>query len=74
MAKPLARHSPHTDPSRVWAGLDTDRQRRALQLLAQMALHVLTEHAAPPLKEEESLCSNSAITPRSALTTSPGQR
>ena len=73
MAKPLARQSLHTDPSRVWAGLDTDRQRRALQLLAQMALHVLTEHAAPALKEE-SLCSNSATTPRYAPTTSPVRR
>jgi hypothetical protein len=52
MAKPLARQSLHTDPSRVWAGLDTDHQRRALQLLAQMALHFLTGHAAPPFKEE----------------------
>jgi hypothetical protein len=72
MAKPLARQSLHTDPSRVWAGLDTDHQRRALQLLAQMALHFLTGHPVPPRKEK-SLCSNSAATPRYAPTTSVGR-
>jgi hypothetical protein len=73
MAKPLARESFHTEPSQVWAGLDTDHQRRALQLLAQMALNFLTGHAVPPLKEE-SLCLNSTATPRYAPTTSPGRR
>ena len=73
MAKPLARESLHTDPSQVWAGLDTDHQRRALQLLAQMALNFLTGHPVPLLKEESS-CSNSAVPPRSAPITSLGQR
>ena len=73
MAKPLTRQSLHTDPSRVWAGLDTDHQRRALQLLAQMALHFLTEPAAPPLKEEP-LCSNSLATPKYAPITLPVRR
>lgn len=72
MAQPLARQSLHTDPSRVWAGLDTDHQRRALQLLAQMALNFLTAHAVRPLKEE-SLCSNSVATLRYAPTTSRGR-
>lgn len=73
MAKLLARKSLHTEPSQVWAGLDTDHQRRALQLLAQMALNFLTGHAVPPLKEEP-LCSNSAATPSYELTTSPVRR
>jgi hypothetical protein len=73
MAKPLARQSLHTDPSQVWAGLDTDRQRRVLQLLAQMALHFLTEHAVPPCKEEP-LCSTSVTTPRYVPTTLPVRR
>jgi hypothetical protein len=73
MAKPLARESLHTDPSQVWAGLDTDHQRRALQLLAQMALNFLTGHPVPPPKEESS-CSNSAVPQRSAPTISPGRR
>jgi hypothetical protein len=54
MAKPLARESLHTEPSQVWAGLDTDNQRRALQLLAQMALNFLTGQPLPPSKEESS--------------------
>ena len=73
MAKPLARQSLHTEPSHVWAGLDTDHQRRALQLLAQMALNFLTGPAVPPLQEEP-LWSNSAATPSYAPTTSPGRR
>jgi hypothetical protein len=73
MAKPLAREPLPTDPSQVWAGLDTDHQRRALQLLAQMALNFLTGQPLPP-SQEESSCSNSAVPPRSAPTTSPGQR
>ena len=45
----MTKHVPleplHTEPSHVWAGLDADHQRRALQLLAQMALNFLTVHA-----------------------------
>jgi hypothetical protein len=73
MAKPLARESLHTEPSQVWAGLETDHQRRALQLLAQMALNFLTGHAVPPLKEDP-LCSTSASPQRCAPATSPGRR
>jgi hypothetical protein len=74
MAKPIARESLHTDPSQVWAELDTDHQRRALQLLAQMALNCLTGHAVSLLQKEESLCSNSVATQSYAPTTSPGRR
>ncbi len=73
----MAKHVPleplHTEPSHVWAGLDMDHQRRALQLLAQMALNFLTAHAVPP-QREESLCSNYAVTPRYEPTTSPVRR
>jgi hypothetical protein len=73
----MTKHVPleplHTEPSHVWAGLDTDHQRRALQLLAQMALNCLTVHAVPPPKEE-SLCSNYAATPSYEPTTSPVRR
>jgi hypothetical protein len=73
----MTKHVPleplHTEPSHVWAGLDTDHQRRALQLLAQMALNFLTVHAVPPPKEE-SLCSNYVVTPSYEPTTSPVRR
>jgi hypothetical protein len=61
-----------TDPGQVWADLETDHQRRALQLLAQMALNFLTAHATPSQKED-SVCSNSVLIPRYEPTTSPGR-
>jgi hypothetical protein len=73
MAKHSSQAALHTEPSQVWAGLDTEHQRRALQLLAQMALNFLTVYAVPP-PQEDSVCSNSATTPRYAPTTSPGRR
>jgi hypothetical protein len=73
MAKHMSREPLHTEPSQVWAGLDTDHQHRALQLLAQMALNCLTGHAVPPLKEEP-LCSNYVVTPSYEPTTSPVRR
>ncbi len=73
MAKPISREPLHTAPSHVWAGLDTDHQRRALQLLAQRALNFLTVHAVPPPKEEP-LCSNYVVTPSYEPTTSPVRR
>ncbi len=63
----------HTDPRQVWADLETDHQRRALQLLAQMALNFLTARATPAQKED-SICLNSALIPSYELTTSPGRR
>jgi hypothetical protein len=73
MAKQVPLEPLHTEPGQVWAGLDTDHQHRALQLLAQMALNFLTAHAVSPQKEE-SLCSNSAVTPSSEPTTSRDRR
>lgn len=69
MAKHVPLEHPHTEPSHVWACLDTDHQRRALQLLAQMALNFLTAPAVTP-QTEESLCSNLAVTPNYEPTTS----
>ena len=73
----MTKHVPleplHTEPSHVWAGLDADHQRRALQFLAQMALNCRTVHAVPPPKEE-SLCSNYAATPSYEPTTSRAPR
>jgi hypothetical protein len=63
----------HTDPRQVWADLGTDHQRRALQLLAPMALNFLTARATPAQKED-SLCSNSVLIPSYELTTSPARR
>jgi hypothetical protein len=63
----------HTDPRQVWAELETDHQRRALQLLAQMALNFLTAHATPA-QQEDSVCSNSAIIPSYEPTISPVRR
>ena len=72
MATHHSQASRPTNPCQVWAGLDTDHQRRVLQLLAQMALNFLTAHAAPLFKEEP-LCLNSAATQNYAPTTSPGR-
>jgi hypothetical protein len=73
----MGRHSlqaaRHTDPRQVWAELETDHQRRALQLLAQMALNFLTACATPSQKED-SICLNSVLIPSYELTTSPGRR
>jgi hypothetical protein len=73
----MARHHSQaarpTDPGQVWAALETDHQRRALQLLAQMALNFLTAHATPTQKED-SVCSNSVRIPSYAPITSSGRR
>lgn len=61
------------DPGQVWAALETDHQRRALQLLAQMALNFLTTHPTPTQKED-SVGSNSVLIPSYAPTISPGRR
>ncbi|HEV8712624.1 MAG TPA: hypothetical protein VGX03_07345 [Candidatus Binatia bacterium] len=42
MTKSAPLRQPHTAPSQVWERLDTEQQHRALQLLAQMALHFIT--------------------------------
>jgi hypothetical protein len=63
----------HTDPGQVWAALDMDHQRRALQLLARMALNFLTAHATAAQKED-SVCSNSALPPSYEPTISPARR
>jgi hypothetical protein len=63
----------HTDPRQVWAELETDHQRRALQLLAQLALNFLTASALPSQKED-SACSNSVLIRSYAPTTSRGRR
>jgi len=73
MGRHRSQASRHTDPRQVWAELETDHQRRALQLLAQMALNFLTAHAIPSQKED-SVCSNSVLIPSYELTTSPGRR
>jgi hypothetical protein len=48
--------------SQVWAELAPDSQRRAVQLLAQMALDFLTAQLRTAQKED-TVCLNSAITP-----------
>ena len=61
MTKPAPLRQSHTAPSQVWERLDAEHQHRALQLLAQMALHFITADAQAS-HTEDSLCSNSTVT------------
>ena len=58
MTKPPSLRQFPTAPSQVWERLEAEQQHRALQLLAQMALHFLTADAQAS-HTEESLCSPS---------------
>lgn len=73
MTKPTPLRHSHTEPSQVWERLDTEQQHRALQLLAQMALHFITAQAQAS-HTEDSLCSNSNVTLNYELTTSRAPR
>jgi hypothetical protein len=66
---PSLRPSPAA-PSQVWERLEAEQQHRALQLLAQMALHFITADAQAS-HTEDSLCSPSNDSQSYALTILP---
>jgi len=70
MTKPPSRRPSSAAPSQVWERLEAEQQYRALQLLAQMALHFITADAQAS-HTEESLCSPSNDPQSYALTISP---
>jgi hypothetical protein len=73
MTKSIPLRPSHTEPSQVWEQLDADHQRRALQLLAQIALNFLTAHATtPPM--EDSRCLTNEVPQSYDPTTSPVPR
>jgi hypothetical protein len=73
MTKSAPLRQPHTAPSQVWERLEAEQQRRALQLLAQMALHFIAAHGQTSHRED-SLCSHSNDPQSYALTISPARR
>jgi hypothetical protein len=73
MTKSAPLRQPHTAPSQVWERLDTEQQHRALQLLAQMALHFITAQGQAS-HMEDSLCSPSNDPRSYELTISHAQR
>ena len=73
MAKSTPLRQSHTEPSQVWEQLDANHQRRALQLLAQIALNFLTTHAVTP-QTEDPLCLNNEVTRSYEPITSRAQR
>jgi hypothetical protein len=73
MTKPPSLRPSHTEPRQVWEQLDAKQQHRALQLLAQMALHFLTAQGAAS-HTEDFLCSHSTDPQSYALTISPAPR
>jgi len=73
MTKPSSLSQSPTEPRHVWERLDVEQQHRALQLLAQMALHFLTAQGEAS-HTEDSLCSHSNDPQSYALTISPAPR
>ena len=70
MATKHAQAARSTAPSQVWAELAPDSQQRVVQLLAQMALNFSTAQIRTAQKED-TICSNSALTPSYAPTILP---
>jgi hypothetical protein len=73
MTKSAPLQHPLTAPSHVWERLDAEQQHRALQLLAQMALHFIAAHGQTSHRED-SLCSPSNDPQSYVLTISHAQR
>jgi hypothetical protein len=73
MTKAIPLKQSDTEPSQVWKQLDADHQRRALQLLARLALNFLTAHAVNPQMEDLS-CLNNEVTRSCGPTTSRAPR
>lgn len=61
MTRPTPLGRSHTAPRQVWERLAAAHHYRALQLLAQMALHFITAQGEAS-HTEESRCSNCSIT------------
>jgi len=73
MTKSIPLQQADTEPSQIWKQLDADHQRRALQLLARIALNFLTAHAvSPPM--EDLPCLNNEATRSYGPTTSRAPR
>jgi hypothetical protein len=60
MTKSIPVRQADTEPNQIWQQLDADYQRRALQLLARIALNFLTAYAVSPAMEDLPWLNNEA--------------